>query len=41
MILTLILSVDEEVIQIYNDKIIELFGQDFIDITLEADRNVG
>ena len=34
--LTLILSVDEDVIQIHNDKDIELFRQDLVDIALEA-----
>ena len=36
----LILSIDEDVIQIHNNKDIKLFCQDYIDITLEAGRNV-
>ena len=39
--LTLILSVDEDVIQIHDDKDIELFCQDLVDIALEAGRSVG
>ena len=38
--LTLILGVDENVIQIYNDKDIELFWQDLVDIVLEAGQSV-
>ena len=34
--LTLILSVDEDVIQIHDDKDIELFYQDLVDIALEV-----
>ena len=39
--LTLILSVDEDVIQIHDDEDIELFCQDLVDIALEAGRSVG
>ena len=39
--LTLILSVDEDVIQIHNDENIKLFCQDLVDIALEAGRSVG
>ena len=38
--LILILNVDEDVIQVYDDKDIELFCQDLIDITLEAGRSI-
>ena len=38
--LTLILSVDEDVIQIHDDENIELFYQDLVDIALEAGRSV-
>ena len=41
MTLTLILSVDEDVIQIHNDEDIELFCQDLVDIALEAGRSIG
>ena len=41
MTLTLILSVDEDVIQIHNDKNIDLFYQDLADIALEAGRSIG
>ena len=39
--LTLILSVDEDIIQIHNDKNIELLCQDLVDIALEAGWSVG
>ena len=39
--LSLIFSIDKDVIQIYNDKNIKLFCQDLIDITLEASRSIG
>ena len=39
--LILILNVDKNVIQIHNDKDIELFCQDLVDITLEAGQSVG
>ena len=39
--LTLILSVDEDIIQIHNDEDIELFCQDLVDIALEAGRSIG
>ena len=39
--LTLILSVDEDVIQIHYNKDIKLFCQDLVDIALEAGRSVG
>ena len=39
--LTLILSVDEDVIQIHDDEDIELFCQDLVDIALETGRSVG
>ena len=35
--MVLILGVDEDIIQIYNNKNIKFFSQDLIDITLEAD----
>ena len=38
--LTLILSVEENVIQIYNNKDIEPFCQGLVDIALEAGRSV-
>ena len=41
MTLALILSVDEDIIQTYNNKDIKLFYQDLIDIILEASRSVG
>ena len=37
----LIFGVDEDIIQIYNDKDIELFRENFIDIALEYCRSVG
>ena len=39
--LTWRLNIDEEIIQINNDKNTKHFGQDFIDITLEASRYIG
>ena len=36
-----IFDIDKNIIQIYNDKDIELFRQDLIDIALEASRCVG
>ena len=39
--LTLILSVDEDVIQIHDNEDIELLCQDLVDIALEAGRSVG
>ena len=39
--LTLILSVDEDVIQIHNNKNIKLLCQDLVDIALEAGQSVG
>ena len=36
MTLTLVLGIDENIIQIHNDKNIKLLGPDLIDITLEA-----
>ena len=41
MTLTLILSVDKNVIKIYDDKDIKLFCRDLIDIALEADQSIG
>ena len=41
MALAAIFGVNEDVIQVNNDKNIELFGQDLIDIALEAGRSVG
>ena len=38
--LVLILAINEDVIQVNNDKDIEFLGQNFIDIALEADRSV-
>ena len=40
MILALIFSVEEDVIQVYNNKDIKFFWQDLIDITLEASLSV-
>ena len=36
-----VFGVDENIIQIYNDKDIELFRKDLIDIALEGYRSVG
>ena len=41
MTTALIFSINKDVIQIYDDKDIELFCQDLIDVILEADRSVG
>ena len=41
MTVTLILSIDEDVIQIHNDKDIKLFSQDLVDIALEAGWSIG
>ena len=35
--LTCILGVDQDVIQVNNHENVEFFGQDLIDVTLEAD----
>lgn len=40
MILTLIFSINKDIIQIYDNKNIQFFGQDLIDITLEASRSI-
>ena len=37
----LILGVDEDIIQIHNDKNIELFREDLIDVALECCQSVG
>ena len=36
-----VLSIDEDIIQIHNDKDIKLFCKDFIDIVLECCQNIG
>ena len=36
-----VLYIDKDIIQVDNDKDIQLFGQDFIDITLEASWCIG
>ena len=41
MTLTLILNVDENVIQIYDNEDIKLFCQDLVDIALEAGQSIG
>ena len=41
MTLARILNIDEDVILINNNKDIKFFGQDLIDITLEACRSIG
>ena len=41
MAFALILDVDENIIQIHNDKDIKLFREDLIDIALEYCRSVG
>ena len=41
VILALILSINKDVIQVHNDKNINFFYQDLIDVTLEAGRGVG
>ena len=38
---SLILDVDEDVIQIYDDEDIKLFYQDLVDLTLEACLGIG
>ena len=35
-----IFSIDQDVVQVYNDKDIELLGQDLIDVTLKDSRSV-
>ena len=35
-----IFDVDQDVVQIYNNKDIKLFGQDLIDVTLEGGRSI-
>ncbi len=41
MLFALILSVDEDVIEIHNHKNVELLGQDLVDVTLKRSRYVG
>ena len=41
MAFSLVLSIDEDIIQIHNDKNIELFCKNLIDIALEFCRSVG
>ena len=41
MTVVFIFGVNEDVIQVNNDKNIELLGQDLINIALEAGRSVG
>ena len=41
MALTQIFNIDKNVILINNDKDVKLFGQDLIDITLEARQSIG
>ena len=36
-----IFNVNQDVIQVDNDKNIEFFGQNFVDVPLEAGRSVG
>ena len=40
MVLALVLSINEDIIQIYNNINIEIFGQDLIDVSLKAGRNI-
>ena len=39
--LTWVLSINEDIIQVYDDKDIETFGQDLIDITLKTCQCIG
>ena len=41
MAFALILTVDEDIIHIHNDKNIELFRKDLVDVALECCRSVG
>ena len=41
VVFSFVFGVDEDIIQIYNDKDIELFYKNLIDITLEYCRSVG
>ena len=41
VVFSLVLGIDKDIIQIYNDKDIELFHDDFIDIALECCQSVG
>ena len=41
MTLTLILNIDEDVIQIYDNEDIKVFCQDLVDIALKASWSVG
>ena len=41
MSLAFVLYINDDVVQVNNDKDIQLCGQDFIDITLEASRYIG
>ena len=41
MALAFILSVNQDVIQVDNDQNIEFFGQNLVDVALEAGRSVG
>ncbi len=40
MLISLALSVDEKVIEVYDNKNVKLFCQDLIDITLKYDRYI-
>ena len=41
MTFALVVSVNEDVIQVYDNKNIKLLGQDLINIPLEARRSIG
>ena len=41
MWLTCFLSIDQDIVQIYNDEDIKLFSKDFIDIALKTGRSIG
>lgn len=36
MTISIIISVDEDIVRIYNDENVELFGKDLVNISLEA-----
>lgn len=38
--LALILGIDQHIVQIYNNKKVELLSKDFIDVTLKTSQNV-
>ncbi len=35
------IDVDQDIVKIYNDKDIQLFRQNFVDIALKTGRNIG